>query len=312
MNGADYVREALSIIEARLMDEAKSTGTEPLCHLKASDLAARIGYSVQHFARLFRSLTGESPADYIQKRRLTEAARRILVDATSIATVARNAGWADYETFSRAFKRHFGVSPSRARSTTDLPLRFCEPFNPANLASHVTVEDKAVASPGIPGRLSEPQICEEGERYLVGLPFFMDYGVKSFHRPWAIFERALKSTPDKVPSRIRPERFCQFTSWLEDDETNGLFILCALEVDRPSEDGRLSSTVNPPFMWRRLPPCRYLVFTHFGGLANLAESYRHIYGEALAASDFLPSSPWEQQRYLPSGDIEIAIPIARS
>jgi predicted transcriptional regulator YdeE len=54
------------------------------------------------------------------------------------------------------------------------------------------------------------------------------------------------------------------------------------------------------------------VFTHFGGVANLAESYRHIYGEALAASEFVPSFPWEQQRCLSSGDIEIAIPVARS
>jgi AraC family transcriptional regulator len=312
MNGADYVREALAIIEAHVMDEATSHRAKPSGQFKASDLAARIGYSVQHFARLFRSLTGETPADYIQKRRLTEAARRILVESESVSTIARNSGWADYETFSRAFKRHFGICPSRARNATGLPVRFCEPINPADAIARPTAPDIDVAPSGIPGQLSEPRICDEEERYLVGLPFFMDRGVRSLHRPWAIFERAIKLDPSRICNRVQPERFCQFSSWLEDEEAGGLFILCAVEVERPTEDGELAHTVNPPFAWRRLPPCRFLVFTHFGGVANLAESYRHIYGEALAASEFVPSFPWEQQRCLSSGDIEIAIPVARS
>jgi len=97
------VRDALAMIEARI----GSGG------LGAGELAARIGYSSQHFGRLFRGLTGESPADYILKRRLTEAARRLVMQGGAAAEVARAMGWEDYETFSRAFKRHFGLAPSR-------------------------------------------------------------------------------------------------------------------------------------------------------------------------------------------------------
>ncbi|GEM_PF-961551 len=310
MIGADYVREALAIIEAQVTQEI--SGRRGTSQFKASDLAARIGYSVQHFARLFRSLTGESPADYIQKRRLTEVARRILVEPTPVGAIARAAGWADYETFSRAFKRHFGTSPSRARSVTDLARRFREPISPAELSTSSNASSSlAPTSSGAMVRLSEPRVCDDEERYLVGLPFFMDRGVKSYHRPWAIFDRALALQSGSVANRILPERFYQFSSWLDDESADGLFILCAVQVEHPGEERELTACVKPPFAWRRVPPCRFLVFTHRGGVSNLTESYRQIYGSALAASEFVPSFSWELQCCLPSGDIEIAIPVAK-
>jgi hypothetical protein len=144
-------------------------------------------------------------------------------------------------------------APSHARNATALPYWFCEPINPTNLVSTAKAPEGTMPPSGIAGRLSAPRISEEKERYLVGLPFFMDYGVKSFHQPWAIFERAIKPDPNRIPRRVEPERFYQFSSWLEDDETNGLFILCALDVEPPSEDGELSRAVQQP---RRASPLR--------------------------------------------------------
>jgi hypothetical protein len=154
-------------------------------------------------------------------------------------------------------------------------------------------------------------VSDEGERYLVGLSFFMDQDTRSFHRPWATFQRAVGKYRDAIQGRIEPERFCQFSSWLEDDEANGLFILCALEIEGPREgNGNNALAVPPPFAIRHLPASRYLVFTHLGGVALISDSYRAIYGDFLASSEVRPSFSWEVQRYLASGAIEIAIPIA--
>jgi AraC family transcriptional regulator len=303
MNGADYVREALSMIERDVIGPRDSSGSPPQPALGAAGLAARIGFSVQHFGRLFRSLTGESPADYILKRRLTEVARRILVEPTPASRIAAEAGWSDYETFSRAFKRHFGVSPSRAKAHTDLSLRLRDPIDPASIVSHPAAPLADSVS-----RLSSPRLCEQKPLHLAGLPFFMDESIRSFHRPWAIFCQAFRAAPDRIAGRICPERFCQFSSWLEDGSTGGLFILCALEIEHPDDP----TSILAPFVYRSLPACTYVVFTHSGGLAGLSESYQRIYGEALASLEHKAAFPWEIQRYPSPDEIEIAIPIIRN
>jgi AraC family transcriptional regulator len=305
MNGADYVREALRLVELEISAAGARPDTLSGSALGAAGLAKRVGFSVQHFSRLFRSLTGETPADYILRRRLTEAARRLLVEPVAAVQIAREMGWPDYETFSRAFKRHFAVSPSRAKANPALSLRFQEPIDPASVVA--LPPSQTTAADG-EAKLAGPRLCEQGALHLVGLPFFMDKSVRSFHRPWAISCQAFSADPERFPGRIRPERFCQFSSWLEDEQATGLFILCALEIEPPTD----VSSIAAPFVYRPIPASTYLVFTHRGGLSGLAESYRHIYGEALATLEHKAVFSWELQRYPSSGDIEIAVPVIRS
>lgn len=305
VNGADYVRESLSIIESSL--RSASTAGEPTAPslFTSERLAARIGYSVQHFTRLFHSLTGESPADYILKRRLTEAARRIVLGALPMSRIAELGGWSDYATFSRAFRRHFGVPPSQAKQSGSLSLRFREPI----AASLVTAPSAKTAEPT--SSLSAPRLWDADAFHLLGLPFFMDDSTPSYHRPWAIFDRAIKVLPRELGDRIGRRGTCQFSSWLDDEETRGLFILCALEIDAPV-DPEVLRALPAPFIYRRLPPNTYLVFTHVGGVGSLRQSYERIYGEALAGLDVKPSGSWELQRYPSPAEIQIAIPINRS
>jgi AraC family transcriptional regulator len=306
VNGADYVRESLSIIEASLEASLHAPSYPETAGssspFTAARLAARIGYSVQHFSRLFHVLTGESPADYILKRRLTEAARRILLGSLSMSRIAESGGWSDYATFSRAFRRHFGVSPSQAKEASGLSLRFREPIAPSLIVGPGARTAEPTTS------LSAPRLWEAEAFHLLGLPFFMDDSTPSYHRPWAIFERATKALPSALGSRIGKRGTCQFSSWLEDEETRGLFILCALEIAAP-DDPEILNALPAPFVYRRLPPSTYLVFTHSGGVGSLRQSYEHIYGEALAGLDVKPSSAWELQRYPSPAEIQIAIPI---
>lgn len=305
MNGVDYVREALAIIEGDVHGRIVHPKFPHEGALGAASLAARIGFSVQHFSRLFRSLTGETPADYILKRRLTEAARRMLLESTSAIQIALDGGWSDYETFSRAFKRHFGLSPTRARGNARLSLRFCEAIDPASVCQSSVFRDAASEAST---RLSGPRLREEGPINLVGLPFFMDKSVRSFHRPWAIFQQALNAAPERISGRILPERCCQFSSWLENGQVEGLFILCGLEVQLHVAPNDIPA----PFSHRQLPASTYLVFTHAGGVSGLAQSYERIYGEGLAAVEHKAAFPWELQRYPSSSEIEILIPVNRS
>ena len=73
-------------------------------------LAHAVGLSVGHFQRAFRASFGRSPVQQMLAWRL-EAARRALLDAPSVSTVAATFGFADHSHFTRLFRRQFGVTP---------------------------------------------------------------------------------------------------------------------------------------------------------------------------------------------------------
>ncbi|MEK0316360.1 AraC family transcriptional regulator [Cohnella sp. 56] len=75
-------------------------------------LAREAGCSPRQYGRLFKSLTGLSPMQYVAEQRMAEARRRLLREEASLAEIAGSLGYADPFHFSRAFKRHEGVAPS--------------------------------------------------------------------------------------------------------------------------------------------------------------------------------------------------------
>jgi AraC family transcriptional regulator len=75
---------------------------------------ARSSYASEfHFSREVRRLTGESPAA-LRRRIMLERAAWRLHQGESVSAVAADEGWSSAEVFSRAFRRTYGVPPSRA------------------------------------------------------------------------------------------------------------------------------------------------------------------------------------------------------
>ena len=83
--------------------------------LKLEDLAAVAYFSPFHFHRIFKGMIGETLGGYIRRRRLERAADRLLASDVAITDLALDAGFENSESFSRAFKGLFGVSPSHYR-----------------------------------------------------------------------------------------------------------------------------------------------------------------------------------------------------
>ena len=83
--------------------------------LQLSVLAREAELSPTHFHRLFRRLTDETPKQYCQRLRLERSALRLLLSRRSITDIALDCGFNHHETFSRAFRKHFGRSPSEYR-----------------------------------------------------------------------------------------------------------------------------------------------------------------------------------------------------
>jgi AraC family transcriptional regulator len=79
-------------------------------------LAEVAGFSVPHLQRLFRESQGESLARYVRRVRLERAGHKLRFGAVDITEVALAAGYDTHAAFSKAFKQHFGLSPSEFRA----------------------------------------------------------------------------------------------------------------------------------------------------------------------------------------------------
>ena len=79
--------------------------------LSIDQLAERFYISKYHMMRRFRQETGYSVHGYLTEKRLL-LAQQLLARGCTPAEAAVQAGYQDYSTFSRAYKKQFGRSPS--------------------------------------------------------------------------------------------------------------------------------------------------------------------------------------------------------
>ena len=80
--------------------------------MSAEELASISGYSIFHFHRIFKSITGESVNDYIKNTRLEKASNLLLYNQhKKIETIALECGFATGTGFGGAFKKRFGMTP---------------------------------------------------------------------------------------------------------------------------------------------------------------------------------------------------------
>ena len=79
-------------------------------------LADLMGASRSSFAEAFTRTMGESPAKYVAKMKMFQARRWIAQDGMRVAVAADRLGYDSEASFSRAFKRVIGHSPSAARA----------------------------------------------------------------------------------------------------------------------------------------------------------------------------------------------------
>jgi AraC-like DNA-binding protein len=82
------------------------------------DAAGQADISPFHFLRLFSSVLGVTPHQYLVRSRLRHAARRLADDDSSITDIAYDVGFGDLSNFVRTFHRAARVSPLRFRQAS--------------------------------------------------------------------------------------------------------------------------------------------------------------------------------------------------
>ena len=107
--------QILTDYDERIHDVQKYVREHTAEELNREVLAAVAGFSVPHFHRIFTAHVGENIASYVRRVRLERAGRKLRMGAVDITEVALAAGYDTHAAFSKAFKQHFGLSPSEFR-----------------------------------------------------------------------------------------------------------------------------------------------------------------------------------------------------
>ncbi len=84
--------------------------------IKVSELAKRVFLSPKYFRKIFKEQTNYTPTRYIEKLKMSKCKEILETTELQVLDTSIKMGFLNYETFTRAFKRYYGVSPSDYKS----------------------------------------------------------------------------------------------------------------------------------------------------------------------------------------------------
>jgi AraC family transcriptional regulator len=243
-------------------------------------LAARVGFSAFHFHRVFREVIGEAVKEYIRRLRIERAAYRLKISEQTILQIALDAGFKTHESFTRAFERQFGITPSAFRSNHLRLSREHKKQVQPQYISEYNMQDST-------GLLSNGSTCAQVRLEQVR-PIIV-----AFVRHVGPYDKLLdKGSP---MSLLWDELF----HWGNENKLiNAASLLIGLPQDDPS--------VTPPEKQRfdvciQIPEFRnpsghigcqtisagsFGVGRHYGAFDNLAETYMHVYDSLVTTGKY--------------------------
>jgi len=91
--------------------------------IELQTLARTACLSPHHFHHVFTGMLGESVAGHVRRLRLERAAMRLKLSTTPVVQIAFGAGYETHESFTRAFRSAFGISPIQFRKQKGVSVR---------------------------------------------------------------------------------------------------------------------------------------------------------------------------------------------
>lgn len=246
------------------------------------DMAKQGYYSRYHFIRLFQSLTGISPKQYLLQRRLTESLYQLHHSSKKIACIAYDYQFNSHEVFTRAFRRYFGITPSQSRKGTTVPN---------HLLRLPIIKAQLYQSPHF--RHPSPKLIELKQKMFVGLSHFVPDSSQNLDLTpeWTQFMHL----SHKIKHKTSPEHYVQIQSWSDSIDLKGMYYYLGVEVDSLEH-------VSPEFVLKIIPKGSYLKFVHKGLSKHVGYTYQYIYHHFLSNSSYqLPFSfnfEWYGPKYL--------------
>ena len=102
-NKQDYIRYAINYIKNNYSS------------ITLTDVSDYLGINYNYFSSIFKQSQGISPNEYLLQVRMRQSSQMLASLTMDVQAIANYVGYSDSLTFSKAFKRFFGVSPKYYR-----------------------------------------------------------------------------------------------------------------------------------------------------------------------------------------------------
>ena len=285
------ITRALAHVEEQL---DASPGSQ---RLTLEEIARAAHLSAYHFHREFRAAVGEPVARYLTRRRLERAALLLAYEPwRAVTDVALTSGFSSPSNFARAFRAHFGCSPSALQAPLDASA-------PMREASGGTVRGALD-----PRALFEPAAAEDsGARAAIARAW--DARVRFEHSPERHF--ACLAGPGGYGLDVLADTWSRLLGWarqLDFADAGGGIDAWGCAFDSPALTAKSlrryhacvpcapGAALPEPLFRGRMRAGRYAVFTWEGRLADVERVYREVYSCWFpeAALTFDGFAPWER------------------
>jgi len=237
------VREAVLYIEDDLRRKLTIDG-----------VAVTVGYSKYHFQRVFHYVTRQTLGQYILSRKLTEAAMELWEEQSKVVGIAYAYGFESHETFTRAFKNRFGMSPYAFKRGGKLPNHLLKKRLELDYLSHIN--DEVIGS---------IEVVNLGELNLRGYTA-VSPEARDIHQAWR--KLLQKERNDHHWRKVAMYGLIQYSE-IDELDLNYSY-LAATTIDGIDEEEDQEVCV--------IPPSKYVVFDHKGDADRLPLTYQYIYG----------------------------------
>lgn len=153
-------QESIDFIEKNLTEE-----------LDIEDIAVKAALSPFYYQRIFGALCGVTVGEYIRARRMTLAAQELNGKDVKVIDAAVKYGYDSPDSFSKAFQKFHGITPSQAKE----PGALLRSFAPLHI--RITMEG---------GTMMEYRIVEKAPFTIVGVkkPFHSDSSYQEIPKFW--------------------------------------------------------------------------------------------------------------------------------
>ncbi|MEC0172333.1 AraC family transcriptional regulator [Paenibacillus graminis] len=225
--------------------------------IAACDVAKAVSYSYYHFHRYFQGIMGETIGSYIRTRRLTQAAWDLVHSERKILDIGVSLYFETAESFTRAFKDRYGITPTEYRNNgIDVLIG----NRPPALLSDNRVHPYANLS---------PQIVTVPETYTMGIRFITTISGNESIAMWQLFNQ-------QIPDTFVGTRYGIF----EAGET------CSSDVFNPRSETTAFVGIEFPkgqptlrcMERKKLCGGKYAKFIHKGTVKDLMQTYHYIWG----------------------------------